>query len=117
MVKTREIDLALRGSIKTLKDEGYSSREIGRKLNLPFSSVNYTLRRFEKTKSYTNIPRIGRPRATSSRIDKKILDPIENSDEPNATDVAKQFAALNIASISPKTVYVHILNLNSSTCC
>ncbi len=104
MVKTREIDLATKGAIKALADEGYSSRKVGEKLKVSYSTVNYTLRRFNRTKSHRNLPRSGRPRKTTPRIDRKIVSLIENSDEPNAKNVADKLAELNIAHISPKTV-------------
>lgn len=104
MTKTREINFALRVSIKTLKDEGYSSREIEKKLNVPFSTVNYTLRRFKMAGTYQNKPRTGRPRATTAKIDKKIVDLIEKSNQPNAVDVAEKLKKTNIAHVSAKTV-------------
>jgi transposase len=104
MVKTKEIDLATRGSIKTLNEEGYSLREISQRLGVPFSTVNYTLKRFKKTKSHHNLARSGRPRATTAKIDDKIVNFIEESDEPNAEKLAKRLSELNIAKISPSTV-------------
>lgn len=87
MVKTREIDLPTRGSIKTLKDEGYTSRQIGERLGIPYSTVNYTLKRFKNTNSFNNLRRSGRPRATTLDIDRKIVDYIEKSDQPNANEL------------------------------
>ena len=104
MVKNNEINLALRGSIQTLSDEGYSSRKIAEKLCVPYSSVNYTLRRFKYFKKHENLPRSGRPRATTPRIDKKIVNMIENSESPNASKVAEMLTEINLAAISPRTV-------------
>jgi IS30 family transposase len=104
MVKAKEICLATRGSITTLKDEGYSSREIGEKLGVPYSTVNYTLKRFKKTKSFYNLPISDRPRATTTEIDKNIINFIEESDQPNANNLVKMLPELNIAKISPLTV-------------
>ena len=77
MTKTREINFDVRISIKTLKDEGYTSREIEEKLKVPYSTVNYTLRRFKTTNCNKNKPRSGRPKANTARIDKKIVDLFE----------------------------------------
>jgi transposase len=104
MVKTREIDLPTRGSIKTLKSEGYSSRQIQEKLGIPYSTINYTLRRLELTKSHCNKARTGRPRKTTAIEDQKIIDFIEKSEEPNASILADRLAEMNIAKISARTV-------------
>ena len=104
MVKRKEIDLATRVSIQTLSDEGYSSRKIGEKLGIAYSTVNYTLKRFKSMKKHDTLPRSGRPKVTSSRIDKKIVSLVTSSDSTNASKVAEMLSELNIASISPRTV-------------
>jgi transposase len=104
MVKSREIDLATRGSIKILSEEGYSSRKIAKRLAVAYSTVNYTLRRFKSTGKHNNLPRSGRPKSTTARIDKKIVNLIERSNEPSASKVAKMLADMNLTGISPRTV-------------
>ena len=53
-----------------------------------------------------SLPRIGRSRKTTTRIDKKIVVRImaENSDRPSAVDIAKKLENLSIAKIHPGTV-------------
>ena len=92
MVKKNEIDFTVRISIKILKNEGYSSRDIRQKLNIPYSTVNYTLRKFKVTWNLENIQRSGRAGETTSRIDRKIVNLIELSNEPNATDVEERLS-------------------------
>jgi len=50
------------------------------------------------------LPRSGRPRATTARIDKYIVDMIDKSDVPNANDVAEKLSQLDIAHISVRMV-------------
>ena len=104
MGKSKELDLATRGSIKTLQDEGYSFRSIARRLNVPFATVRTTINRFNLIGSHKTLPRSGRPRATTARIDKIIVDMIDKSNEPNAISIADSLAKLDIAHISPSTV-------------
>jgi len=104
MVKTHETSLSVRVAMKTLKDEGYSSRAIAEKLNISYSTVNYSLRRFNMSDSHENMPRSGRPKATTTKIDREIVVLMEKSNECNAVDIAERLAELNAVYISPKTV-------------
>lgn len=104
MVNYRTLDQASRGSIQTLKEEGYSVRDIGKRLNIPFSTVQYSLKCFKQRKSHKNFKSSGRPRATTSSMDKFMTNMIEISDKPNAIDVANKLAEMNLADISVQTV-------------
>ena len=77
MVKTHETDFAVRTSIRILKDEGYSCCDIGQKQNIPYSTVNYNLKKFKVTGNLKNMQRSGRPRETTSWIKRKIVNLIE----------------------------------------
>ena len=72
----------------TLRDEGYLYRGIAELLNIPFATVQTTINRFNMSGGHKTLPRSGRPRATTARIDKCIVDMIDKSNEPNANDVA-----------------------------
>ena len=50
------------------------------------------------------MPRIGRPKVTNDRIDKKIKSLAENSNSPNAVDIANSLEKMSLATISPQTV-------------
>ncbi len=60
MVNSRQLDMVSRGSIQTLKEEGYSVREIGKHLNIPFSTVQYSLKCFKERKSHIPFKSSGR---------------------------------------------------------
>ena len=104
MTKLRQLNEATRGSIQTLKKEGCSVRAIGTRLNIPRATVHYSLKCFKERKSHKQFKSSGRPRATTSKIDKLMIDMIDESDKPNACDVAKKLSQLNLAHISPQTV-------------
>ena len=86
------------------KEEGYSVRAIGTRLNIPRATVHYSLKCFKERKSHKQFKSSGRPRATTSKIDKLMIDMIDESDKPNACDVANKLSQLNLAHISPQTV-------------
>ena len=88
MAKSKELDLPTRGSIKTFQDEDYSYRAIAIRLNVSFTTVQTTIKRFRLSGGHRTLPRSGRPRSTTAQIDKRIVDIIDESNEPNAIDVA-----------------------------
>ena len=67
------------------------------------STVQDILGRIKKQKVLKSLPRCGRKRKTTPRIDQKILTLVENSVRPNATDIAKLFRKLELVNISPRT--------------
>ena len=59
-------------SILVLRNEGYSMREIAKKLKISYNTVYYSLHRTAQTSSNQNIKRNGRPRCTTEQKDKYI---------------------------------------------
>ena len=59
-----------RQSILLLRNEGYSMREIAKKLKISYNAVHYTLLRTVQTGSNQNRKRSGRPRCTTEQVDK-----------------------------------------------
>ncbi len=104
MGKSKKLDLATRGSIVTLRDESYSYRGIAERHNISFATVQTTINRFNMSGGYKTFSRSGRPRATTARIDKCIVNIIEKSNEPNVNDVAEKLSQLDIAHISVTAV-------------
>lgn len=104
MGKMTELSEIKRNSIITLHSEGYTERGIAVKVGVAKSTVHDTLVRYRNHKTLGSMPRIGRPKATYDRIDKKIKSLAENSNEPNAVDIANSLAEMNLATISPQTV-------------
>ena len=61
-----------RQSILVLRNEGYSMREIAKKLKISYNAVYYSLHRTAQTGSNQNRKRSGRPRCTTEQEDKYI---------------------------------------------
>ena len=54
--------------------------------------------------SLKSLPRTGRPRKTTTRIDRKIATMVENSDSPSAVDIAKKLENMGILRKSTLTL-------------
>lgn len=73
MAKLREISSETRSAIVTLYDEGKSEREIAAMLKLTKTCVHNAKNRYKTTGSHQDLPRSGRPRATTSSEDNFIF--------------------------------------------
>lgn len=54
-----------KGRIQALSEEGYSKREIGRRLEISEKAVRYNLAKLQNAGSMENMRRPGRPRVTT----------------------------------------------------
>ncbi len=104
MVKSKELTEVQRNTIKVLSEEGYSVRMIAERTGTPKSTVQDTLKRLERNGTLKSLPRSGRPKATNSRLDRRIVQMAENSSDPNAIDIAERLAETSIAQISSQTI-------------
>jgi transposase len=104
MVKSKELSETIRGSIKTLFEANKSSSEISLQLSVPRTTVIYTLDRLKTHGRLKNLPRSGRPKKTTERIDQKIIKMVESSEQPSAVNIAKELSKMNLADISAQTV-------------
>ncbi|XP_017790058.1 PREDICTED: uncharacterized protein LOC108572315 [Habropoda laboriosa] len=72
MAKRIEISIETRSAIITLRKEGYSLRNIARKLKVSYKGVLGTVTRFADIGSLKDKPRSGRPKITSRAEDVRI---------------------------------------------
>ncbi|CAJ0600731.1 unnamed protein product [Cylicocyclus nassatus] len=72
MARKREISSETRQFILVLRNEGYSMREIAKKLKISYNGVYYSLQRTAQTGSNQSRKRSGRPRCTTKQEDKYI---------------------------------------------
>ncbi|KAL7849234.1 hypothetical protein SRHO_G00208570 [Serrasalmus rhombeus] len=72
MARKRELSSETRQSILVLRNEGYSMREIAKKLKISYNGVYYSLQRTAQTGSNQSRKRSGRPRCTTKQEDKHI---------------------------------------------
>lgn len=69
MAKRKQITLEQRSAICTLREEGYSERQIAKKLGISCKGVHYTLARKKETGKNEDRKRSGRPKSTTSQED------------------------------------------------
>ena len=72
MARKRELSCETRQSVLVLRNEGYSMREIAKKLKIFYNGVCYSLQRTAETGSNQSRERSGRPRCTNQQEDKYI---------------------------------------------
>ena len=69
MARNKDLTSETRQSILVLRNEGYSMREIAKKLKISYNSVYYSLHKTAQTGSNQNRKRSGRPRCTTEQED------------------------------------------------
>lgn len=104
MPKTKELSTEKRAEIKALHENGLTQRKISAQLSLPQSTVRDTITRFKTHNSLESLPRSGRPRITTARIDTQIVRIADKSEAPSAVNIAQQLADMKLANISHSTV-------------
>ena len=104
MARCNELSECDRKAIEILSKEGKSVRQIAEQLGKPKSTVHYTISRLKKYGTLKSLPRSGRRRKTTVRVDRKIVNLDENSVSPNAIEIANKLAEMNIADVCPQTV-------------
>ena len=72
MSRNKDLSSETRQSILVLRNEGYSMREIAKKLKISYNAVYYSLHRTAQTGSNQNRKRSGRPRCTTEQEEKYI---------------------------------------------
>jgi transposase len=72
MPRNKDVSSETRQSILVLRNEGYSTREIAKKLKISYNAMYYSLHRKAQTGSIQNRKRSERPRCTTEQEDKYI---------------------------------------------
>lgn len=96
--------LHLRHRILRLSHSGQPSRAIATSLGIGKSTVNYTIAKFKSGRGLHDLPRSGRPRKTSPRLDNKIYQKSAADVRKNAADISRELAVEGLAVVSPTTV-------------
>ena len=104
MVRSKDVTNERRVEIHVLKKEGYSVRYISQRLGIPKSTVQDTIIRYKKYGTYKSLSKTGRPRKTTLRIDSKILRIANNSQQPNAVDIANELKEMSLVDVCPNTI-------------
>lgn len=104
MKKRKEFSIELRAKIQILSEEGYTHFEIARKLEIPKSSVTYTLARLIITGSNHTKKRTGRPKCTTKNEDKHIIVTSKRNRRLPATMITEDLNNARKIPISVDTV-------------
>lgn len=112
--KTCELSVAIREKIITLHDSGLSYREIGKQLNLNFSSVRYVIKKKKETGTTTNKLRTGRPRKLNARQRRAIIkECTKKKTFLSAPELAVDVVSTSGTIITPQTIrkFLHDSNI------
>src|SRR5688572_25466285 len=106
MPKTKELSLAQRAQIKILNEQKLSTRKISNIMNIPQTTVAYTLRRIQEKTTLSPRKRSGRPRATSATADRQLRRLAVQHPTWSSTTIAAQICS----PVSTRTVRRRLVN-------
>lgn len=98
------LDNEKRAIINSYRSDGLSLREISKKMNVPKTTVAYTIKRYRETGSNSNRPCIGRPRMTTIQEDRSILLVSKRNRRLTAQEITAGFNSGHNKEISVDTV-------------
>lgn len=91
MAKSREMTKAERMIIIVEKEKGATLRQLAKKFNISHEGVRKIIEKVKKTGTAKNIPRSGRPRATSVRDDRKLIRTVKANPKNKRTRIKRKF--------------------------
>ncbi|GFY48413.1 hypothetical protein TNIN_359671 [Trichonephila inaurata madagascariensis] len=91
--KKSELPISLREKIVSLRENGLSYREIGKKVNVCFSTVRYIIKRHKERGYTSNNLRSGRPKKLSLRIKRNIIREASRNPFVSAITLANDVAS------------------------
>lgn len=112
MAPKKELSKDTRVQIVTLKNEGYTHRQISGKLGVSVGVVSNTIKRLKETTSYENRPRSGRPRISTPRDDRKLLNLVRKDRKLSSTELAGLWILASGIKASPRTVRSRLFEAN-----
>ncbi|GIY59046.1 hypothetical protein CDAR_275511 [Caerostris darwini] len=101
--KKSELPISLREKIVSLRENGLSYREIGKKVNVCFSTVRYIIKRHKERGSTSNSLRSGRPKKLSQRIKRKIIREASKNPFVSTITLANDVASTSGVQISAQS--------------
>ena len=104
MAPKKELSKEIRAKIVALKSEGYSHRQIRDELNVSVGVVTSTLKRLKETTSYENRPRSGRPRVSTPRDDRNLLNLARKNSQMSSNELAAQWTLASGLKAAARTV-------------
>lgn len=104
MGKGKSLSIETRSAVIVLNNEGYSERDIARKLGISPKGVHYTLVRYRKTGSLSDRKRSGRPKVTSAAEDRFIVTTSKRNRRLTAPDITRELNKTRNKKVSISTV-------------
>ena len=116
MPKRRNLTIEKRSSVVTLCDEGYSQRNIAKKLKISLCAVQSILKKKRETGTVADRPRSGRPRATTNRVDRSLVR-LSLSDRRASSKILKsQLQDVTGSSLSTRSIRRRLLKAGLKGC-
>ncbi|GFY53063.1 hypothetical protein TNIN_440261 [Trichonephila inaurata madagascariensis] len=103
--KKSELPISLREKIVSLRENGLSYREIGKNVNVCFSTVRYIIKRHKEREYTSNKLRSGRPKKHSLRIKRKIIREASKNPFVSAITLAKMMSLQHLELKSVPKVF------------
>jgi transposase len=104
MARNKDFSDETRQTILVLRNEGYSMREIAKKLKILYNAVYYPLHRTAQTVSNQNRKRSGRPQYTTEQKDKYIRVSSLRNRRLRSPQLAASLNSIHKTPVSTSTV-------------
>lgn len=101
MPPRRELSAEIRALIIAYHKSGTSNRQIAKKMKIPHATVDYNIKKYRESGSFLNKRRSGRPRATTSADDRRIVVTSKLNRRKTAPEIT---AELNVGRPKPVSV-------------
>ena len=102
--KCRSLSLETRSAVVTLWGEGYTQRQIAKKLKISRSGVQLILQKKKETGSIVDRPRTGRPKVTTPRESRLLIRLSLRDRKATSKMVKREFMDITGKSLSTRTV-------------
>lgn len=104
MKNKKNHSVAIRELILKKREDGLTIREIATQIKVPFQTVGKIIQKNNKGEPVEDIPRSGRPKKTTNRIDRTIVRKSVADPRKTAVDIAQEINVEHDISISRSTV-------------
>lgn len=101
--KSKELSDGSKDQIVSLFQQGISLHQIGKRLKIPYSTVQFIVKKF-RTSSTDNLKRSGRPKSLSERDVRTLVKIVSKNPKTSAPELATHLASSLGKIVTPQTV-------------
>ena len=94
--------------VVALHQEQLDYKKIAKITGISISTIRWIIKKYEKTGQVENLPKSGRPKKTSKRLDKLIVKQFDENPFSTAEDISKYLKNNNLADISSQKFFIQI---------